>query len=309
MGNMDDSMAYPGESAAWELPAWKNVVAIVAAVAIAALFLSAGVWKLVDPIDWSAKLTQLKVHGSLSLPFTIALGIAETFTAVLLVVPRFRRWGAWIAGLLLIAFMGWVALHYEALTGADCSCFPWLKRSIGPNFFIGDVAMLGGAVLAGWWARQSYHLRGAALVLLAVAVFAGVSYGVAAGRQTGTKAPATVLVDGKPYSLEQGKIVLYFFDPECSHCFQAAQVMSKHTWKNAEIVGVPTRMPQFGRQFLDGTQLKARLTSDLDPLKKTFPHGDPPYGVVLENGRQKAALAIFDDNQPAATFRQLGFIE
>jgi hypothetical protein len=31
--------------------------------------------------------------------------------------------------------------------------------------------------------------------------------------------------------------------------------------------------------------------------------------VALENGRQKAALAIFDDKQPAATLRELGFIE
>lgn len=309
MGNMDDSMAYPGEPASLDLPAWKNATATFFAIALAIFFAAAGVWKIVDPIDWSAKLTQFKIPGAVALPFTLLLGITEATAATLLVVPRFRRWGAWISGFLLIVFMVWFAIHYRALTGADCSCFPFLKRVVGPEFFVEDALMLGAAFIAGWWARPSYHLRGAGLVLLAVAVFAGVSYGVAAARQSGTQAPETIQVDGQPYSLRNGRALLYFFDPECSHCFQAAQEFSRHKWKDVQIIGIPTRVPQFGDQFLAGTQMKAKLTGDLDLLKKTFPFGDPPYAVALENGRQKAALAIFDDKQPAATLRELGFIE
>src|SRR5262245_12123275 len=121
MGNMDDSMAYPGDSASLDLPAWKNVIATVFAVALAVFFAAAGVWKILDPIDWSAKLTQFKIPGMVALPFTLLLGITEATVATLLVVPRFRRWGAWLSGGLLLVFMGWFAYHYQALTGADCS--------------------------------------------------------------------------------------------------------------------------------------------------------------------------------------------
>lgn len=300
-------MAYPGGSAV-DLPAWKSAVSTASAWILALLFASAGIWKIVDPIDWSARLAQMKVPGDLALPFTIALGIAETFAAALLVVPRFRRWGAWLTGLLLVAFMAYVGWHYEALTGADCSCFPWLKRTIGPGFFYSDALMLAAAALAGWWAHRSRSIGGALLILASVAVFAGVSYGVAAARQSGAEAPETITVDGQPFALRQGKVLLYFFDPECMHCFQAAQTMSRHTWQ-AKVIAIPTRMPQFAQGFLNDTGLKAPLSSDVDLLKQTFPFGDPPYAVAIENGRQKAAMAIFDERQPAETLRQIGFIE
>lgn len=300
-------MAYPGGSAV-DLPAWKSAASTVSAWILALLFASAGIWKIVDPINWSARLAQMKVPGDLALPFTIALGIAETFAAALLVVPRFRRWGAWLTGLLLVAFMAYVGWHYEALTGADCSCFPWLKRTIGPGFFYSDALMLAGAGLAGWWAHRSRSVGGALLILASVAVFAGVSYGVAAARQSGAEAPETITVDGQPFRLREGKVLLYFFDPECMHCFQAAQAMSKHEWQ-AKVIAIPTRVPQFAQGFLNDTGLKAPLSSDVDLLKQTFPFSDPPYAVAIENGRQKAAMAIFDERQPAETLRQIGFIE
>lgn len=302
-------MAYPEQASALDLPAWKTIISAICALIIAALFASAGVWKISDPIEWATKLHQMKVPGFLTQPFTLLLGIAETLAAVLIVVPRFRRWGAWLSALMLLAFMGWVGFYYSDLTGKDCSCFPWLKRAIGPGFFIGDAAMLLAAAIAGFWAKKSHNLRGAAIILGAIAVFAGASYGVAITRQTGVLAPETATVDGQPVSLREGKVFLYFFDPECSHCYQAAVTMSKHNWKDTKLIAIPTRVPQFAKGFLKMTQFKAEISSDFEPLKKVFPFGDPPYGVALENGRQKAALAIFDENQPAATLRQLGFIE
>ncbi len=302
-------MAYPGQSSALELPAWKTIASVICAVLVAILFGSAGIWKISDPIEAATKLHQMKVPGIFLQPFTVALGIVETLSAVLILVPRFRRWGAWLAALMLLAFMGWIGFYYSDLTGKECSCFPWLKRAIGPGFFVGDVAMLAAAAIAGFWSRKSSNLRGAFIILGVIAVFAGASYGVAATRQTGTLAPETAMVDGKPVSLREGKVLLFFFDPECSHCYQAAQTLSKHKWKDAKIITLPTRVPQFAKGFLEMTQLRADISSDAAPLKTVFPHGDPPFGVALENGRQKAALAIFDENQPATTLRQLGFIE
>jgi hypothetical protein len=254
-------------------------------------------------------MAQAQVPSILSLPAAIGFGIAEVFGGLLVLVPRFRRWGAWLCGLMLLAFMVYFAIYYQVLRGADCSCFPWLKRVVGPGFFISDGIMLLLAVAAGVWASKPESIRTAFLILGAVVVFAGVSFGVTVMRQTGLKAPDVITADGQPFSLQRGKVFLYFYDPECSHCDAAARQMSKFAWKDTAVVAIPTRMPQFAEQFLANTNLKAKTSKDLDLLKQTFKFGDPPYGVALEHGRQKAPIPIFDEKEPAATLRSLGFIE
>jgi hypothetical protein len=167
----------------------------------------------------AARLAQMKVPQELSLAAALLLGIVETFSAVLILVPRFRRWGSWLTSALLIVFMIYVGINYTALHGAECQCFPWLKRAVGPGFFVGDGVMLFLAVLAGLWSKRSENLRNASLVLGAVVVFALVSYGVAATHNSGVKAPDSVTGDGKPYSLQQGRVFIYFFNPECMHAW------------------------------------------------------------------------------------------
>jgi uncharacterized membrane protein YphA (DoxX/SURF4 family) len=272
------------------------------------LFLVSGLWKLTDAPGAAVRMAQARVPQSLSLAAAIGFGIAETFTAVLLLAPRFRRWGAWLGGALLIAFMIFIGINYTALRGAECSCFPWVKRAVGPGFFIGDGVMLCLAVLAGKWAKPARSLRTAMLVLGAVTLFAAGSYGVAAMRQTGTKAPDTIMVNGKPYSLQEGQILIFYFDPECLHCLDAAKRMSKFNWGDTRIVAVPINVPQFGQGFLDDTHLKAVLSNDLPQLKKIFPFVSAPAGVALVNGREKMTLTQFEDPEPADTLKKLGFI-
>lgn len=290
-------------------PGWKSGASAVAAYLLGILFLVAGVWKLTDPLGAAVRMNQALVPSALSLPAAIAFGISELFAAALLFIPRFRRWGAWATGLLLVAFLGYFAVNYTALQGQECSCFPWLKRAVGPGFFIGDFIMLAFAVIAGWWARRSEGIRAAAIILAAVIVFAGASYAWVQSRLSGAKAPDSVMVDGKPFSLQQGRIVVFFFDPECMHCFHAAKTMSTHKWIDTKILSVPTRVPQFAGQFLKDTGLKSLVTNDLAPLKAVFPFGDGPYGVALEHGRMKAALPMFDEKEPYGTLKKLGFVE
>ena len=227
---------------------------------------------------------------------------------MLLLIPRFRRWGAWLAGALLIAFMIFIGINYNTLLGDDCSCFPWIKRAVGPGFFIGDGVMLVMAMIAGIWARRARGMRTAAILLAAVAIFAAGSYGFAAMRQTGTKAPDAVTVNGKPYSLQEGKILIFYFDPECLHCLDAAKRMAKMDFGDVRIVAVPINVPQFAQGFLDDTHLKAVLSTDLMPLKKVFPFVSAPAGVALVNGHEKQALTQFEDPEPADTLRKIGFI-
>ena len=292
-----------------EMPAWKGAISALGAVLLGLMFIASGVYKITDPLTWAAGLIQFKVPAALSIPATLLLGTGETFAGVLLMVPRFRRWGAWLAALLLVVFIAYMGINYKALQGADCSCFPLIKRVVGPAFFIGDAIMLLVAGLAGVWARRSESLRGAVIVLGAVAVFAGVSFGVTYARQSGLQAPDSITVDGQPYSLQHGKIFLYFFDPECSHCFAAAKNMSTFTWKGVQVIVIPTAQPRFALGFLQDTHLKAGVSNDLDLLKKTFSFVAGPFGVALENGRQKEAYINFDDKDPKEGLKKLGFIE
>jgi uncharacterized membrane protein YphA (DoxX/SURF4 family) len=300
---------YIGDTAMVDLPPWKNILSGVSAILLAVIFFASGCWKLADPFTWSQAMTEFQVPSDLAMPFTVAVGLAETFGAVLIVVPRFRRWGSLIISLLLIAFMLYIGMKYNVLAGKDCSCFPLVKRTIGPGFFVGDTVMLGMALMAGFWSRRSEGIRAAIVILGAVAVFAGLSFGINATRASGLKAPDTITVDGKPYSLDNGHIFLYFYDPECMHCDAAARRMAKLSWKDTKVVAIPTRVPQFAASFLHDTGLQAGTSNDLALLRQTFKFVDPPYGVALVNGRQKAAVGNFDESEPAQTLRKIAFVQ
>ncbi len=294
-------------AAALDRPAWKTALNWTMAVLTALLFLVAGLYKITDPVGFSVKLSQLKFPETFSLPAAVLLGITETFAGVLVLVPRYRRWGASLATLLLLAFMLYVGFFYNDLRGADCSCFPWVKRAVGPGFFIGDALMLLFAVGAGIWASRSENLKGAALILAAVCVFAAVSFGVDAAHSSGTRAPDTITVAGKPYSLTTGKVFLYFFDPVCMHCLEAGKKMAAMNWGSTRFIGVPVSDPQFADYFMEHSGLKRPWSSDWPLLKKTFAVKGTPGAVALENGREKAELTKFEGNEPAATLRSLAF--
>src|SRR5712691_2086672 len=123
------STAHP-LSNTFEMPAWKSTVSHVAAAAVAILFLSAGIWKASDPFTWSRLFEQLLVPYQISLPATLLLSVAEILTGVLIIIPRFRRLGAWLGAGLLLVFMIYVGVNYPKLVGKDCSCFPWVKRTV-----------------------------------------------------------------------------------------------------------------------------------------------------------------------------------
>ena len=99
-------------------------------------------------------------------------------------------------------------------------------------------------------------------------VFAGVSFGVNLARESGVKAPASITVDGKPFSLQEGNTFLFFYDPTCTHCEAAARKMAKLNWKDTNVVAIPIDTPQFAASFLHDTGLKAGTSNDLDLLTR-----------------------------------------
>ncbi len=313
---MSDTTADPAhlglDLANVDLPAWKKAIGGVCAVLLAIVFFVSGAWKLSDPYKWSQFLDEFRVPGTFALPFALALGIGETLGALLILVPRFRRWGSWLIGFLLLAFMIYIGANYGALVGKECSCFPLVKRTVGPAFFVGDGLMFLMAVVAGMWARSAENLRGALVILGAVVVFAGAAFGVNVARESGLKAPPSITVDGKPLSLREGNTFLFFYDPTCTHCEAAARKMAKLNWKDTNVVAIPIDTPQFAASFLHDTGFKAGTSNDLDLLRGTFKFATAPYGVALVRGHQKATVDVgtFEtDGQPAALLHGLGFIE
>ncbi len=309
MRNMNESMVAEGEFPPLELARWKCWAGGVAASVLALLFLVAGVWKISDPLATAVRMTQAKVPHSLSLAAALGFGIAEAFAGVLLLAPRFRRWGAWLSGLLLAAFLVYIGYYYDVLRGEECNCFPWVKRAVGPAFFIGDAIMLALAGVAGWCSRPSRGLRNGILILSAVSVFAFASLGIHLARQSGVRAPESVTVDGNRFSLHEGRVFLYFFDPECPHCDHGARQLAKLDWGGTKIVGVVTQLPQFGREFLDSTGLGGGLCEEAQTVRKVFAFVDVPYGVALENGYMKASITDFETGSAAETLRRLGFVK
>jgi hypothetical protein len=170
--------------------------------------------------------------------------------------------------------------------------------------------MLLLAIGAGLWSERPKNPGSASLILAGVGVFALISYGVAATRHTGTPAPASIAAEtGPAISLKEGKVFIYFFNPHCSHCLEAGRKLATMDWTGTRFIGVPTESPESADHFmaLSGLQAKGPVSTAIDPLKKLFPFDTPPAAVVLQDGYEKAMLLQFEDQEPAATLRKLGF--
>ncbi len=298
------------QESTFEMPAWKSIVSHIAAVLVAIIFIGAGVGKITIPYQVQQMFEQLQVPSWGSLPLIFVLGIVETFAGILILIPRYRRWGALIISALLVIFMGYIGYRYQALVGKDCSCFPWLKRAVNPAFFAEDAAMLVAALAALFLSRKPFGMRLPIATLATVAVVSGASLGYNMVHQSGIQVPETITVDGKPYNLHQGRIFLWFFDPQCSHCEDAAKHMSTYKWKSdVTVISFPTQQPQWAEGFLHDTKFVAKVSNDTEQMRKLFVFNYPPYGAFIVNGRVKGIVSHYDEPQPEAELRELGLIE
>ena len=307
-----------------EMPGWKTLASHAGALVVSFLFLLAGVYKAIDPYKFANLASNLKVPYDLTLPLAVFLAVAETTAGLLILIPRFRRWGAILASALLLAFVGYIGWKYKALIGRDCSCFPTLtvlgitidmRRSIGPGFFYGDFAFLAAAAIAGFWAKRSQGLRTAAVILGAVAVFTAVSFGSAYTKLTGLKAPDSIMVDGQQMSLQQGRVFLFFYDPECGTCFAVGKSMAPLKFRDdVTVVGIPTRVPQFAASYLHDSGFKAKTSTDSAKLREIFKFDNPPYAALIDRGRQTGVImpSQFNEDDPSkhiALLKQMGVVD
>jgi hypothetical protein len=291
---------------------WHRTVAGVCAILLGIIFLVSGGWKMLDPFKTGELLEQARVPAGFGRLGASALGTLEVFAAFMLFYPKLRRWGGLLGSGLIVFFLGWIGYYYSALVGKECSCFPLIKRSIGPGFFISDGVMLLLGVAAFVWSAKVVSAKLPATALAAIAVLAGLSYGVNTWKHSNVQVPTPVIVDGKAQNLAEGKVLLFFYDPSCMHCDAAAKFMSKLNWGDTKIVAIPTVNPQWAGSFLHDTGFKQAATSlELDKLKKAFPFVDPPYGVALVDGQVKETFtqAQFNEPLPQPDLQKLGFVK
>ena len=174
-----------------ETPQWQRTIATISAILLGLIFLVSGGWKVLSPFKTGELLEQAQVPAGLGVLGAAVLGTLELLAAYLLFIPRFRRWGGLLGSALLIFFIGWIAYYYPVLVGRECSCFPLIKRTIGPGFFIGDGVMLLLAFTAFRWSPRVASFRVPAVAFVALVVFSGVSFGVnAAERRNAQPLPA-----------------------------------------------------------------------------------------------------------------------
>ena len=289
---------------------WADWLGWAAAIVMAALWFSAGLWKLTDISGWQLKLTQLLVPVQLSLVGTLAVGVAEVVAGVLLLRPAWRRWGGWLSVALLAGFMAYMAVNYQTLQGEDCSCFPWLERAVGPAFFWSDAAMAAVALLAVRFSQPSQDARRAGIAVLAVVVFAAGMLGVDRLQPPPELAGiAPISADGSDYDVREGKVFLFFFNPSCLHCLHAGQTMAKYEWQ-VDFIGIPTQDPDWGPGFLQDAGLTGvKLSPDVERLRETFVFEDVPYGAVLEDGSVLERLVFWEEPELSETLRRHAFIE
>ena len=290
---------------------WKHALAGAAAILLGIVFLVSGAWKVLSPFKTGELLEQAQVHAGWGALGASVLGTLELFTAFLLFTPPLRRWGGLLGSALMIFFIGWIGYYYNVLVGHECSCFPIIKRTVGPGFFIGDGIMLLLGLAAFAWSPRVTRIKLPAVVLATLAVLAGVSFGMNAAQRKNAQMPTPVIVDGKPQDLTAGKVFLFFYDPSCMHCDAASKFMSKLNWGDSRIVAIPTINPQWAASFLHDTHLKAGTSLETDKLKKAFPFVDPPFGVALDNGRVKETFgqAQFNEPLPEPDLKKLGFVK
>lgn len=291
---------------------WKKIAATICAILLGVIFLISGGWKVLSPFQTGEVLEQAQVPAGWGVAGASALGTVELFTAFLLFTPRFRKWGGASGSLLLLFFIAWIGYYYHVLVGQDCSCFPIIKRAVGPNFFVGDGIMLLLGIAAWAWSPgvgRSFKVPGIALAVLAVA--AGTSFTVNTVERRNVQVPIPVTVDGKPTDLSHGDVFLFFYDPSCMHCDAAARFMSKLNWSDTKVVAIPVLNPQWAGQFLHDTGLKASTSLELDKLRKSFKFVDAPFGVALVNGRVKETFgqSAFYPPLPEPDLKKLGFVK
>jgi len=191
---------------------------------LAALFLVAGISKVIDPWTFIASLGAYGVPASLRVPIAILLPAGEVLLGVLFLAGWHLRKAGAIAAALMAVFIVAVGFGWWNGTLEECGCFgPFLERSPRDAILL-DVVFLGLAV---WIWYGSASAKKVALKTGQVGALAGIGIAAFAVSSVMYMAAPTAIDaatevsgdrDARAVDLSQGEHLLYLFHYECPHC-------------------------------------------------------------------------------------------
>lgn len=126
------------------------VVVLVIRIALAAVFLAAGLSKLVTLRRTAARVRLFGVPEALARPVAIVLPVSELVIAALLVPDATARVGGLLAAVALVAFAGAIVRLIARGEAPECNCFGLLHSSrVGPGMLARNLVLAAlGAVVA-----------------------------------------------------------------------------------------------------------------------------------------------------------------
>ena len=195
--------------------------------------------------------------------------------------------------------------------GADCSCFPWIKRAVGPAFFIGDGIMMLLAIGAGVWARASNGIspcrsdsrrrRSLRAGLFWLRLYPPYRHKGPGGHRRG----------GWPVHLSSAKEKFSSISstPSVSIVWKPAGKLAALNWSGTRFIGVPTENPQFGDRFMGKSGLtgKGPVSKDLAVLRRPSRSTYPRPALPSRTATRKPCCLQFEDKEPLNTLKKIGF--
>jgi hypothetical protein len=112
-------------------------------VVVGGLFIWAGVLKIIDPLGFGQSIENYRFFPHwLAFIIAIVLPWVEVLSGLFLIIGLFRRSSAVIISVLLIGFIGLVAIAMLRGIDTTCGCFGSLSRRADLSLILTDAVML-----------------------------------------------------------------------------------------------------------------------------------------------------------------------
>ncbi len=300
-----------------ELRKVRTIASWALALALAAIFGAAGVWKLYAPAQAGIRLVEVGVPSAYGLALAVVLGSLELFAALLLLMPSERRIGAVLTAVLLATFVIYMGARYSQLKGTECGCLPGRHRALDIGFFIEDGLMLAAAIGVLLLARprraEPHALLRPALALLVIVALGAASATLERPLLARDKALSLRLMDPAGRVAEmplspRSYTLLYFYNPSCLDCKQASEKLARLRLA-APLIVLPDSRPESAYEYLSQVGIKNALVAlDHQTLAARFGLKQVPALYILRGATPQNVILNFETAQLEKVLRDRGLL-
>ncbi len=122
---------------------WNKWFLLGSRLIVGGLFIWAGILKIIDPLDFAQSIENYRVFPRFVV-FIVAIVLpwVEALSGLFLIIGLFWRSSSLIISILLIGFIGLVAIAMLRGIDTTCGCFGSLSRKADFSLILMDMAML-----------------------------------------------------------------------------------------------------------------------------------------------------------------------